>query len=225
MALSHQVFAILIVLLQLSRTIYASFAFCVGLEGPSFFGREVVAFQLWNDKGQVAAQYRTVLWARQTTMQNNGWNLYMKFENNNGLVLNNLSISSDLYGDIGPTLLAGAISLALAAGTTDESLDEIIWKDKSLQDWDNGWDVDINDNPVNINAACFGMPCTRFRLVKHKNVEICVTPSGRRYVCSSNYEKTTFVYPPGPDEFDEYGYYEKDEVIRPPDDVSGLICD
>ncbi|KAF9200560.1 hypothetical protein BGZ49_009194 [Haplosporangium sp. Z 27] len=122
------------------------------------------------------------------------------------------------------TLLAGAISLALAAGTADEALDEIVWKDKLLQDWDNGWDVDINDNPVNINAACFGMPCTRFKLVKLKNVEICVTPSGRRHVCSSNYEKSTFVYPPGPDEFDEYGYYDKDDVIRSPDYDSDASC-
>ncbi|KAF9198481.1 hypothetical protein BGZ49_000695, partial [Haplosporangium sp. Z 27] len=119
------------------------------------------------------------------------------------------------------TLLAGTISLALATGTTDESPDEIVWKDKLLQDWDNGWDVDINGNPVDINTACFGMPCTRSKLVKHEELEMCKTPNDVSYICGDNiYERTTFVDAPGPDEFDEYGYYEKDDVIRSPDDDS-----
>ncbi|KAF9200376.1 hypothetical protein BGZ49_009402 [Haplosporangium sp. Z 27] len=121
------------------------------------------------------------------------------------------------------TLLAGAISLALAAGTTDESPDEIVWENELLRDWANGWDVDINNNPVDTNTACFGMPCTRPKLVKHKKIEDC--PRDREHICGSFAGKTTYAV--NPEDFE--AYYDPDvdgdNAWDINDESRGLICD
>ncbi|KAF9200558.1 hypothetical protein BGZ49_009192 [Haplosporangium sp. Z 27] len=101
MTLPNQIFTLLAVLLLTVKTTYASFGYCIGLKGPGWFGREVVGFQLWNDRNETAAQYRTVLFAGKTTMQNAGWTLDMKFATANFINLVGLSASSSLYGVIG----------------------------------------------------------------------------------------------------------------------------
>ncbi|KAF8958304.1 hypothetical protein BGZ46_001995 [Entomortierella lignicola] len=117
-------------------------------------------------------------------------------------------------------LLKGTISLALAADTTDESQEKIVWEDELLQDWDNGWDVDINGNPVDVNTACFGIPCTRPRLVKHEPIELCQipgAPDGVLDICGHIEEMKTTYMGWEDDEFGKFDY------IRDPDD--DLICD
>ncbi|KAF9995632.1 hypothetical protein BGZ80_007461, partial [Entomortierella chlamydospora] len=73
------------------------------------------------------------------------------------------------------SLLTGA---TLAAASTDRndavstienhpaSTDKSIWSHKLLQDWDNGWDVNFEGEPIDPNTACGGEPCIRFPLTK-----------------------------------------------------------
>ncbi|KAF9356926.1 hypothetical protein BGX26_004517, partial [Mortierella sp. AD094] len=99
--MSNRVFASLAALLLAAKAINASFDFCIGLKGPTSFGREVVGFKLWNDQGEEADQYRSIYSARKTRMQNNNWCLDMKFYTPNFIELTSVFVSSDSYGIIG----------------------------------------------------------------------------------------------------------------------------
>ncbi|ORZ23682.1 hypothetical protein BCR41DRAFT_348932, partial [Lobosporangium transversale] len=95
----------LLLLGVLLRPIYvhASFAYCVGI--VSYPTKAVVGFQLWNDNGDMAAQYRTVYFASKTTMKNNGWTLNLKFTEvdswDYATELGEISVSHNVYGHIG----------------------------------------------------------------------------------------------------------------------------
>ncbi|KAG0002158.1 hypothetical protein BGZ79_003480, partial [Entomortierella chlamydospora] len=88
-------------MLLIQKSIYASFGLCVGLSGPDFWGREVAGFKLWNDHGEQADQYRTIVYARKTELQNSGWYIHLKFLFSAFLKLDTTSVSSDMYGDSG----------------------------------------------------------------------------------------------------------------------------
>ncbi|KAF9372696.1 hypothetical protein BGX21_004686, partial [Mortierella sp. AD011] len=94
-------FVILAILALFTKSADASFGYCIGLNGPMFFGREVVAFKLWNDAGEEADQYRSIYFAHKTRMQNNGWILDLKFDTPLFITLRNVSVSSNIYGNIG----------------------------------------------------------------------------------------------------------------------------
>ncbi|KAF9994221.1 hypothetical protein BGZ80_004003 [Entomortierella chlamydospora] len=94
-------FAFLHVLALFAKSATASFAYCVGVNGPLTLGREVVGFKLWNDRGEEPEQYRSIYFAKKTTMRNDGWSLDLKFDTPVYLTLRNISVSSDLYGNVG----------------------------------------------------------------------------------------------------------------------------
>ncbi|KAF9342252.1 hypothetical protein BGX26_007958, partial [Mortierella sp. AD094] len=63
------------------------------------------------------------------------------------------------------------------------STDKSIWSHKLLQDWDNGWDVNFEGEPIDPNTACGGEPCIRFPLTKPtrvarvaREISVCKSP-------------------------------------------------
>jgi len=54
------------------------------------------------------------------------------------------------------------VILALLAGTTLAAT----WKNKHLENWDNGWDQNIFGEPIDVNTACDGKPCIKHKLPK-----------------------------------------------------------
>ncbi|KAF9437103.1 hypothetical protein BGZ76_001976 [Entomortierella beljakovae] len=81
----------------------ASVAVCVNTNGPTNIqGREVVGFQLWNDKGDNGDQYRTVYYAGKTTLKSNGWTLKLDFQKYAGyFAVRVMYLSHDQYGEVG----------------------------------------------------------------------------------------------------------------------------
>lgn len=47
------------------------------------------------------------------------------------------------------------VLLALLGGATLTAA----WTNQNLKDWDNGWDVNIFGEPIDVNTACDGKPC------------------------------------------------------------------
>ncbi|KAF9429086.1 hypothetical protein BGZ76_001833 [Entomortierella beljakovae] len=85
------------------KVIHASVAVCYHTLGPTnALWREVVGFQLWNDRGETASQYRSIYVAKKTKLENNGWTLDTTFYFNvMSIKLKSLYLSSTTYGAIG----------------------------------------------------------------------------------------------------------------------------
>ncbi|KAF9173479.1 hypothetical protein BGX20_003058 [Mortierella sp. AD010] len=99
-----QFFTVLLSIIELTQ---ASFGYCIGLTTwtNNFTARQVVAFELWNDRGDIAEEYRSVYSARQTNLANNGWHVWLKLHSGTSdwksdYNLNGLRITSDMYGDL-----------------------------------------------------------------------------------------------------------------------------
>ncbi|KAF9996898.1 hypothetical protein BGZ80_007146, partial [Entomortierella chlamydospora] len=93
------VLACLTILSLIVKTAYASFGFCIALNNPG--ARQIAGFKLWNDQGEQAQEYRTLILARKTTLENSGWTLNLKFGGGDGFILDQVDIRNDKYGDIG----------------------------------------------------------------------------------------------------------------------------
>ncbi|KAF8950969.1 hypothetical protein BGZ46_004226, partial [Entomortierella lignicola] len=106
-------------------------------------------------------------------------------------------------------LLALLAGITLAAASTDKT----IWKNKRLQDWDNGWDVNINGEPVDPNVSCFGRPCIKFKLTKpagNRHYDMCKTSNGIEYICSNVPENATLL-----DNFDDFDDFSNEKEYEP----------
>ncbi|KAF9200559.1 hypothetical protein BGZ49_009193 [Haplosporangium sp. Z 27] len=113
----NQLFILLAVILVVIRTTYANFDYCIGVNSVSP-AREVVGFQLWNDRGEEAAQYRSLSWAHKTIMYNSDWFLYIDFT---PLPINpeSISVFSSVYGEIGPVPFELACGIGNFNGTAE----------------------------------------------------------------------------------------------------------
>ncbi|KAF9355732.1 hypothetical protein BGX26_006208 [Mortierella sp. AD094] len=95
------VLACLTILSLILKIAYASFGFCVALNTPRGFGRQVVGFKLWDDHGEEAQEYRTLILAKKTTLQYDKWILNLKFSDGDKFILDEVAIISEKYGDMG----------------------------------------------------------------------------------------------------------------------------
>ncbi|KAF8974916.1 hypothetical protein BGZ46_009600 [Entomortierella lignicola] len=116
-------------------------------------------------------------------------------------------------------LLTGAVLAAAPierriwiSSQSDESPEDYVWKNKFLRNWDNGWDVNIDGEPLDPNTACFGRPCNKFKLKPSfgRRYEFCKTSTGIEYICNNVPENAIFV-----EDYDDDNDYNKDDF---PDD-------
>ncbi|KAI8599869.1 hypothetical protein EDD21DRAFT_378724 [Dissophora ornata] len=101
------------------------------------------------------------------------------------------------------------------AASTDKndaaSTDKNVWTNKFLQNWDNGWDVNIFGEPLDVNIACDYKPCIRHRLTKPeipltRDNDFCTSSTGEIIRCIYLPEGAILVNDL------EFGPYDKDDV-------------
>ncbi|KAI9239570.1 MAG: hypothetical protein BYD32DRAFT_434767 [Podila humilis] len=63
------------------------------------------------------------------------------------------------------------------------------WKDKNLDNWENGWEVNIFGEPIDSSTGCNSNPCPKRKLSKLRNpitkkTNLCTSPTGEKFLCN-----------------------------------------